>query len=133
MIKFKPSIFKKNLSWENNKETYLCDHNNCFKNGKYKAPISRSKLNSYYYFCLKHVKEYNKSWDFYRELSVDEIELSMRKDTVWDRPSWPLSGNPSEIINQIKNLLNSDYSLFEEKEDLHKFLKNKIPDSGILF
>ena len=39
-------------------------------------------------------KEYNKSWDFYKGLSVDQIELSMRKDTVWDRPSWPLKRKP---------------------------------------
>ena len=126
MTKFKPSIVKKNLSWENSKKNYLCDHNNCFNNGKYKAPKSRSKLNSYYYFCLDHVKEYNKSWDFYKGLSVDQIELSIRKDTVWDRPSWPLTGNPNEIINQINNLLDSDYSLFEKEKDLQKFLKNKI-------
>ena len=114
MTKSKPSIVKKNLSWENTKQHYLCDYKKCIKIGKFKAPKSRSNLNSYYFFCLDHVKEYNKSWDFYKGLSVDQIELSMRKDTVWDRPSWPLSGNPTQIINQIRNLLQSDYSLFED-------------------
>jgi len=131
MTKIKPSIVKKNLSWENNKKNYLCDHKNCFKNGKYKAPKSRSNLNIYFYFCLEHVKEYNKSWDFYKGLSVDQIELSIRKDTVWDRPSWPLTGNPAEIINQIQDFLNSDYSLFEKQKDLQKFLKNKIIDENL--
>ena len=56
MTKLKPSIVKKNLSWENNKTDYLCDYKNCFKIGKYKAPKSRSNLNSYYFFCLTHVK-----------------------------------------------------------------------------
>ena len=65
---------------------------NCYETGKYKAPKSRSNLKNYYYFCLDHVKEYNKSWDFYKGLSVDEMELSLRKDIVWDRPSWPLNG-----------------------------------------
>ncbi len=131
MTKIKPCIAKNNLSWENNKKNYLCDRNNCFKNGKYKAPKSRSNLNIYFYFCLEHVKEYNKSWDFYKGLSVDQIELSIRKDTVWDRPSWPLTGNPLEIMNQIKRFLNNDYSLFEEEKDLQKFLKNKIIDENL--
>ena len=41
-------------------------------------------------------------------LSADEIELSMRKDTVWDRPSWPLKGNPSKVMNQLKEFLVTD-------------------------
>ena len=77
------------------------------------------------------LKKYNKSWDFYKGLSVDQIELSMRKDTVWDRPSWPLTGNPAQIINQIRDLLHSDYSLFEKETDLQKFLKNKIIDENL--
>jgi hypothetical protein len=89
MSKFKYDIANKNLSWEKLQHK-ICDELNCNQLGEFKAPKSRSQLNAYYYFCLKHVKEYNKSWDFYKGLSVDEIELSMRKDTVWDRPSWPL-------------------------------------------
>ena len=131
MTKLKPSIAKKNLSWESNKRDYLCDYKNCFSIGKYRAPKSRSNLNSYYFFCLSHVKEYNKSWDFYKGLSVDQIELSIRKDTVWNRPSWPLSGNPAQIINQIRDMLHSDYSLFEKENDLQKFLKNKIIDENL--
>ena len=131
MTKTKPSIVKKNLSWENKKKDYLCDYKNCFKIGKFKAPKSRSNLNNYYFFCLTHVKEYNKSWDFYKGLSVDQIELSIRKDTVWDRPSWPLTGNPSQIINQIRDLLNSDYNLFEKEKNLQKFLINKIIDENL--
>ena len=131
MTKLKPSIAKKNLSWESNKRYYLCDYKNCFSIGKYRAPKSRSNLNSYYFFCLSHVKEYNKSWDFYKGLSVNQIELSIRKDTVWDRPSWPLSGNPTQIINQIRDMLHNDYSLFEKENDLQKFMKNKIIDENL--
>ena len=133
MTKLKPSIAKKNLSWESAKRDYLCDYKNCFNIGKYKAPKSRSNLNSYYFFCLSHVKEYNKSWDFYKGLSVDQIELSIRKDTVWDRPSWPFNGNPSQILNQIRDLLNSDYSLFEKENEFQKFLKNKIIKEDLTF
>ena len=39
---------------------------------------------------------------FIKDLSVDQIELSMRKDTVWDRPSWPLKGNPNKSMESIK-------------------------------
>ena len=131
MFKIKPNIAKKKLSWENKSSFLVCDHNKCNKNGEYKAPKSRSNLKNYYYFCLNHVKEYNKSWNFYKGLSVDDIELSLRKDIVWDRPSWPLNGHPNNILEQIRSFLNSDYSLFEKKRDLQNFLKNKIIDKDL--
>ena len=131
MSKIKPDIFKKTLSWENKRILKVCDHENCNENGEYKAPKSRSNLKNYYYFCLNHVKEYNKSWNFYKGLSVDDIELSLRKDIVWDRPSWPLKGNPKYILEQIRSFLNSDYSLLEKERDLQNFLNNKIYDQNL--
>ena len=128
MNKFKHDIVKNHLSWEKTKPVDLCDHKNCSEIGEYKAPKSRLKLNEYYLFCLKHVKDYNKSWNFYKGLNVDQIELSMRKDIVWDRPSWPLKGNPSSIINQLKEFINNDYSLFEKEKDFQYFIKNKMVD-----
>jgi len=126
MNKFKHVIAKKKFSWERKKSINICDHENCTERGKYRAPISRLRLNEYYLFCLKHVAIYNKSWDFYKGLNVDQIELSIRKDAIWDRPSWPLKGNPSNIMNQLREYLNNDYSLFEKEKDLQDFLKNKI-------
>ena len=131
MNKFKHDIAKKHLSWERKKSVNICDYENCIERGEYKAPISRLRLNEYYLFCLKHVKIYNKSWDFYRGLNVDQIELSIRKYAIWDRPSWPLKGNPSNIMHQLKEFLNNDYSLFEKEKDLQDFLKNKIIDEKL--
>ncbi len=130
MNKFKYDIAKNNLSWEYSNPK-ICDELNCRALGEYKAPKSRLNLNEYYFFCLKHVSEYNKSWDFYRGLSVDQIELSMRKDTVWDRPSWPLKGNPTGVMDQLNEFLNNDYSLFEKDKEIREFLKNKVMDEKL--
>ena len=125
MAKFKYEIVKNNLSWESKRPFCICDHDLCTELGEYKAPKSRLQLNEYYLFCLKHVTAYNKSWDFYKGLNVDQIELSIRKDAIWDRPSWPLKGNPNNIISQLKEFFNNDYSLFEKEKDFQNFLKNK--------
>ena len=131
MAKFKYEIVKNNLSWESKRSACLCDHNRCTELGNYKAPKSRLQLNEYYLFCLKHVIAYNKSWDFYKGLNVDQIELSIRKDAVWDRPSWPLKGNPNNIISQLKEFFNNDYSLFEKEKDFINFLKNKTVEEKL--
>lgn len=67
-----------------------CDHPGCEQAGEYRAPKSRSRLNDYYWFCLDHVRDYNKAWDYYAGMSTAEIEREMRQDTTWQRPSWPL-------------------------------------------
>ena len=131
MAKFKYEIVKNNLSWESKRSACICDHDLCTELGEYKAPKSRLQLNEYYLFCLKHVTAYNKSWDFYKGLNVDQIELSIRKDAVWDRPSWPLKGNPNNIISQLKEFFNNDYSLFEKEKDFQNFLKNKTVEEKL--
>ena len=131
MSKFKHDIAKKHLSWER-VVPKRCDYFNCNEIGEYKAPKSRSDLNDYYFFCLKHVSKYNKSWDFYKGLTVDQIELSMRKDTVWDRPSWPLNGNYAKVMKQLNDFLDEDYSLFEKKKDNEDFLNNKKINDNLL-
>ena len=130
MTKFKYNTFKKNLSWEKY-SLKICDNVNCKDKGEYRAPKSRLNLNQYYFFCLKHIQEYNKSWDFYRGLSIDQIESSMRKDTVWDRPSWPLKGNPNNIKEKLNDFLASDSSLFEKEKEIRDFLKNKLIDENL--
>ena len=125
MSKFKYDIKRKNLSWEKNIQK-ICDEINCNEIGNYKAPKSRIKLNEYYYFCIKHIKEYNKSWDFYKGLSVDQIELSMRKDSVWDRPSWPFKGNPTKIIDQVNEFIGNDFDINQKKYNYDQFYRNKL-------
>tara|TARA_B100001769_G_C21954547_1_gene513810 strand:- start:250 stop:834 length:585 start_codon:yes stop_codon:yes gene_type:complete len=130
VVKFKLDIEKANLSWEK-KIIKICDSENCNEKGEYRAPKSRIRLNEYFYFCLKHIKEYNKSWDFYKGLTVNQIELSMRKDTVWDRPSWPLKGDPNKVLDQINEFISNDYNLFKKDKDFREFDKNRLEDVSL--
>jgi hypothetical protein len=68
----------------------LCDHPGCEGAGDYRAPRSRLELNAYFWFCLDHVRAYNAAWNYYAGMSEREIESEIRRDTVWQRPSWKL-------------------------------------------
>jgi DnaJ-like protein len=68
----------------------LCDHAGCELGGEYRAPRSRLELDNYYWFCLDHVRAYNTAWNYYAGMSEPEIEAEIRRDTVWQRPSWKL-------------------------------------------
>jgi len=70
--------------------TRLCDHPDCEAGGDFRAPRSRIELDHYYWFCLDHVRAYNAAWNYYAGMSEPEIEAEIRRDTVWQRPSWKL-------------------------------------------
>ena len=132
MNKFKFDIQKNNLSWEKN-FTKKCDSSSCKEKGEFRAPKSRIRLNEYYFFCLKHIKEYNKSWDFYKGLTVDQIEQSINKDSVWDRPSWPLKGSPTRVMEQINEFMNNDYNLSENDRNQQEYYKNKLIEESLTY
>lgn len=70
----------------------LCEKQGCEGNGEFRAPKNPYRLHEYYWFCLEHVREYNKAWDFYKGMSIEEIEASRISDITWNRPSWPVGG-----------------------------------------
>ena len=129
MNKFKLGIQKNNLSWE--KTHYKkCDSPKCNEKGEYRAPKSRVMLNEYFYFCLDHIKEYNKSWDFYKGMSVEQIENSMRSDTFWDRPSWPLKSSFKNVFNEFDEYV-EDFVKTDDDKIRDSYFKNKIVDENL--
>ncbi len=72
--------------------TRMCDAPGCRAAGEYRAPQARDRLNDYYWFCLEHVREYNRAWNYYKGMSQVEIERHIRWDTTWQRPTWPFAG-----------------------------------------
>ena len=74
-----------------------CAADGCLEAGNYPAPKSRSALRDYLWFCLEHVREYNKSWNYYEGLQGAALEAEIRRATTWERPSWKFAtGKPSE-------------------------------------
>ncbi|MBL8710671.1 MAG: J domain-containing protein [Rhodospirillaceae bacterium] len=90
-----------------------CDHPGCLEQGTFRAPKSREKLNDFYWFCLDHVREYNRSWDYYAGMGPDEIEKSVRSSIVGDRPTWKL-GQRSASGRQYK-FGDTRFDLFPEE------------------
>jgi hypothetical protein len=87
-----------------NEQLRTCDHVDCDCIGEHRAPKSRDRLRDYYWFCLAHVREYNRAWNFYAGMNPHEIESEVRHDTVWQRPSWPLGA-------RTENAMRFDYQM----------------------
>ncbi len=61
----------------------------CERPGRYPAPRSRERLRDFIWFCLEHVREYNRNWDYFAGMSAEEIDAHRFRDFTWHRPSWP--------------------------------------------
>jgi len=65
-----------------------CNWKDCEKTAAYRAPKSRDELNDYYWFCLEHIREYNRSWNYFADMNPEQIEQLKRAGLNWERPTW---------------------------------------------
>ena len=54
-------------------EFHPCDAPGCKERGEFRAPKDKN-LKDYYWFCLKHVQEYNSRWNYYDGAEPEEQE-----------------------------------------------------------
>lgn len=71
-----------------NTEPGRCNVPGCDGDGHYPAPKSRADLRDYWWFCLDHVKSYNKAWDYCAGMTASEVEAFVRASLVGERPTW---------------------------------------------
>ena len=60
-----------------------CDVEGCELIGKYRAPKSPKNVDEFNWFCLKHVKEYNRKWNFFEGHSQQDLENQFKAESVW--------------------------------------------------
>lgn len=92
-----------------------CDHPECAAEGIYRAPKGRDRLEEYFWFCLDHVRKYNLSWDYFAGMNEREIERIRRRDTVWERPTWPLGGPGPRRMRSDAWRIRDFFGLFEDE------------------
>ncbi|MBT3360882.1 MAG: J domain-containing protein [Rhodospirillales bacterium] len=97
--------------------TRACDWPGCEHEGEYRAPKSRTHLDEFSFFCLDHIREFNKSWNFYEGMSETEIEKEIRKDTIGRRPTWPFGARSAAFRFARGQFGDADtFGLFEDEE-----------------
>lgn len=86
----------------------ICEFLNCKEEGIYPAPKSKRDISNYKYFCIKHIRDFNKSWNFFDGLTEEQFENEIRKSTTWDRPSWKFgTSNYDKKIHDPFNFSNN--------------------------
>lgn len=93
-----------------------CQWVGCTQDALYPAPRSRTQLNEYLWFCLEHVRAYNASWNYYAGMTDAEVEADLRRDTVWQRPTWRLGGLDRGAYGGRGPQIVDDFDIFGKTE-----------------
>ena len=88
---------------QNEDGEHVCEHEGCTEKGEYRAPKDRS-LKEYYWFCLRHVQEYNAKWNYYSGDEAEDEKEKVRKKMHFGR------GFKSKVRYQF------GYDLWEEAQ-----------------
>ena len=89
----------------------ICDWKKCNKIAKYKAPVERDNSKKFKWLCLDHVKEFNKSWDYFKGMSDQKIRQFLKSDIIWHKETQSFS-SPNNFFKILwKNTLNDEIDI----------------------
>ena len=58
----------------------ICDWENCDQAGGYRAPVERDNSKKYRLLCLEHIKIFNKKWNYFSNMTDQEVEYFVKSD-----------------------------------------------------
>ena len=78
-------------------EAPTCEWDGCEKPGLHKAPAGRNAEGRFKHFCVEHVREYNKNYNYFSGLKDEAIAKFQREQqTTGGRPTWKM-GSPDGV------------------------------------
>ena len=65
----------------------------CIRDRLYRAPKEKDNSKEYRLLCLNHVKEFNKSWNYFSGMSDDQVINFLKSDITWHKPTQSFSSS----------------------------------------
>lgn len=90
-----------------------CDHPGCRLLASYRAPKGRQREGQYFHFCLTHVQEYNKGYNYFAGMKDDEVSAYQKDAVTGHRPTWTLGVNARGEPLRAEPELNDPLGVFE--------------------
>ncbi len=107
---------KKNYIWWHNPEkvekTKTCERKGCKNKGEYKAPISPNTPGEYQFFCLEHIIEFNKNWNFFDGMNEQQLHFELEKQ-FYQGESWPFGVRKDAFHHFHPSYTKQTYDPFE--------------------
>ncbi|HET7413707.1 MAG TPA: J domain-containing protein [Pararhizobium sp.] len=71
----------------------VCQWDGCDEKGTHKAPVGRDAEGEYFLFCVEHVRQYNKGYNYFSGLSDSDIARYQKEALTGHRPTWTMGVN----------------------------------------
>jgi hypothetical protein len=97
--KYFDSIRVKPRRREAERQAAPCQWPGCSQHGGYRAPKGRRAEGEYHDFCLEHVKEYNKTYNYFAGMDDEAVRGFQKADAIGHRPTWKLGENSWAELN----------------------------------
>jgi hypothetical protein len=69
---------------------HLCQHPGCTLAGPHRAPMGRDREGQYFFFCVGHVQEYNKKYNYFAGMTDEDVARFQKDAVTGHRPTWKL-------------------------------------------
>ena len=91
----------------------ICDYGDCNQYGEF---LAKTKSSEKFFYCLIHIKDFNKNYNFFEGMSEDEVIDYQISAIIGHRPTWKSGTNPQ--ANYYSNFAKNDDSSFNDPFDL---------------
>ena len=105
----------------------ICDWENCKEIGSYKAPVERDNSKNFRYFCLEHIKIFNKNWNYFSNMSEEQVEYFIKSDLTWHKPTKSFSSSENFFKILWNNALEDNVNIFKNP-GFKEFKKSKLSE-----
>ena len=109
----------------------ICDWNNCKELGEYKAPVERDNSKKFRMLCLKHVKEFNKNWNYFSGMNDSQIMNFLKSDMTWHKPTQSFSSSDNFFKVLWNNTLKDEFDNRKIKSDFNYMRQFKFDNKDI--
>ena len=109
----------------------ICEWNNCKEEGLYRAPKEKDNSKEYRLLCLNHVKEFNKSWNYFSGMSDDQVINFLKSDITWHKPTQSFSSSDNFFKILWNNTLKDEDGKFKEFNKFNHMNKFKFNSNDL--
>lgn len=69
-----------------------CEAPGCSRPAEHRAPKGRMREGEYFHFCLEHVRDYNRSYNWFQGMSDADVAAWQASRVTGHRPTWAMGG-----------------------------------------
>ena len=103
----------------------ICDWENCKKTGSYKAPIEKDNSKHFRFLCLEHIKIFNKNWNYFSNMTEEQVEYFIKSDLTFHKPTKSFSSSENFFKILWNNALEDKINIFKGS-NFNDFKKSKL-------